>query len=176
MLDPQQKELLQFFTPVVSAFVAMTGIGVAIWLSILQRRIQDGQRKIQEGQRKIQEAQLKNSLYDRRFAVYEDSGEYLARIMRTNGDLESSDLQWYVPVLEKGNLLFGADVGAYLKELQDKAADIYVKSKEAKHKDVMKPFSGTDDHLAVAEMMKDFCGPMLDRRRALFWPYLKLEG
>ena len=175
MLDPQQKELLQFFTPVVPAFVAMTGIGVAIWLSILHAGFRTVNGKFRRASAKFRK-RSSNSLYDRRFAVYEDSGEYLARIMRTNGDLESSDLQWYVPVLEKGNLLFGADVGAYLKELQDKAADIYVKSKEAKHKDVMKPFSGTDDHLAVAEMMKDFCGPMLDRRRALFWPYLKLEG
>jgi hypothetical protein len=55
------------------------------------------------------------------------------------------------------------------------AGAVYAKSKGAKHKDVMKQYS-TDDHLAVNEMMKDCCGPMLERRKMLFRPYLKLEG
>ncbi len=122
MLNPTFKEVLQVFTPAVSALVAICAVVVAVRLGALQRRIQ-------EGQRKIQEAQLKNSLHDRRFAVYEASEEYLARIMRKNGDLESSDLQWYVPVVEKGELLFGPEVAAFLKELQNKAGDAYVKAK-----------------------------------------------
>jgi hypothetical protein len=169
VLTAQQKELLQVFTPVASACVAIVGIVVAVWLSILQRRIQDGQRKIQE-------AQLKNSLYDRRFAVYEGSGEYLARLMQKAGDLDLIDLQWYAPFVEKGELLFGPEVAGYLKELQNKAGDAYAKTKQAKHKDTVAEFGGTEDHLEVNAMLKDFCGPMLDRRKTVFYPYLKLEG
>jgi hypothetical protein len=176
MLTPEHKELVQIVTPIVSATVASIAVIVAVWLSILQRRIQDGQRKIQQGQHEIQKAQLKNSLYDRRFEVYHDRGEFLARIARKNGALDSTDLHWYAPIVEKGDLLFGPEVAAYLKELQEKGGGVYVKSGEAKHKDVMQPFSGTDDHLAVNKMMLDFCGPMRERREALFRPYLKLEG
>jgi hypothetical protein len=169
MLDPDLKEIIQVATPVLSALVGISAVVVAVRLGILQRRIQ-------EGQRRIQEAQLKNALYDRRFAVYDASEKFLVLIMQKNGAIETFDLQGFVGEVEKGELLFGPEVAAYLKELQTKAGEVYVKSCDAKHKDTLRPFGGTDDHLAVTEMMRDFCGPMLERRKALFRPYLKLEG
>jgi hypothetical protein len=112
MLTPQQKELLQVFTPVLSAFVGIAAVVVAIRLGILQRKIQEGQRKIQEGQ-------LKHPLYDKRFSVYEGSRMYMVRLMQMNAAVETADLETYVPEIEKGEFLFGNDVHNFLVKGQE---------------------------------------------------------
>jgi len=96
MLSPDQKELFQVFTPVLSALFGISAVVVAVSLGALQRRIQEGQRKIQEGQLKIQEGQLKHALFDKRVAVYEASEKFLVHIMQKNGSIEMFDLQAFV--------------------------------------------------------------------------------
>ena len=112
MLSPDQKELFQVFTPVLSALVGISAVVVAVRLGALQRRIQEGQRKIQEGQLKIQEGQLKHALFDKRFAVYEASEKFLVHIIQKNGAIDTFDLQAFVGEVEKGDLLFGSEVAA----------------------------------------------------------------
>jgi hypothetical protein len=131
MLSPDQKELFQVFTPVLSALVGISAVVVAVRLGALQRRIQEGQRKIQEGQLKIQEGQLMHALFDKRFAAYEASERFLVHIMQKNGAIETLDLQAFVGEVEKAEFLFGSEVAAYMKELQTKAGEVYVKSCDA---------------------------------------------
>ena len=97
--------------------------------------------------------------------------------MQKNGALDTFDLQGYLSVVEKGELLFGADteVADFLKDLQKKAGEIYAKTAVAKqlHK------SGNDatpENLEIGEMMKDFfSGSVQQRRIASFRPYLTLR-
>jgi hypothetical protein len=164
--NPTFRECIQTFSPIASTAVAVSAVGVAIWLGKLQRAIQ-------EGQRQIQEAQLKNALYDRRFSVYAGSLRYMTRLMQMNGAVESSDLEKYVPEVELGELLFGEEVRKFLVDLRELGINLYVMSREAAHLDTMQQES-TAKHLEVGEMMKELTGRMMERRTQVFRPYLKL--
>jgi hypothetical protein len=168
MIDPQLKEVIQVATPVLSALVGISAVVVAVRLGVLQRRIQEGQRKIQEGQ-------LKHSLYDKRFSVYEGSRIYMVRLMQRNGAVDPADLEAYVPEIEKGEFLFGEDVQKFLIDLRELGINLYVKATEAAHLQTIREDS-TTQHLEVTAMMKELCGAMLERRKSVFRPYLKLAG
>jgi len=162
------KECLQGLVPFLSALVAIFAVLMTFLLA-------KWQRSIQEGQRRIQKAQLENARYDRRFSVYEGALKYMVRLMQMNGAVDGSDLGTYVPEIEKGEFLFGSDVHKFLTDLRDLGIDLYVKSGEATRLSAMGKETNAKD-LEVGRLMEELSGAMMERRRQVFRPCLKLEN
>jgi hypothetical protein len=124
----QAKDWLDYVAPVATAFGALAAIGtvaVALRISNNQNRLQT---MLADRQLDMQERQLKKDLFDRRFAIFTDTLEFIGLVLRNDGNivLEGQEYRHFREAMQKAGMLFGTDVRNYLNGLDKTARDLYV--------------------------------------------------
>jgi hypothetical protein len=153
--------------PVVVSVVAVC---ITVWVALNQRKLQ---MWIATMQNELQARQLRKDLFDRRFAVYMGMREFLNFIQQRDGENaihEPEYRQWGV-TMEKAEMLFGPEVLAYLREVNEAAGKLYVY-----HTDEKKIIeSGNEKRMEEAKQIRDSIYELLPKRRNdMFRDYLTL--
>ena len=176
----QPKEWLDYVTPLGTLLAAAAAIitvivarGIAHNQNKLQETLAARQLDLQKAQLEQQERQLKKDLFDRRFTVFTDTGEFISFVLRQNGNisLNSGEYTQFWQTSEKAEMLFGADIREYLEDVQKTAGEFYVTAQgrekavatgdvDAIHK----------DHELLAHLGVD----LFQKRAKVFRPYLAL--
>jgi hypothetical protein len=75
-----------------------------------------------------QDRQLKKDLFDRRFKVFSDTGEFTAFVPLADGDisLNSDEYRQFWQTMETAEMLLGTDVTQYLEDIQRTASELNV--------------------------------------------------
>jgi hypothetical protein len=75
-------------------------------------------------QYKVNRGQFKLALLDRRMKVFEATIELIVAVLRA-GKLEHTDLTKFLVGTSERDFLFGSDINVYLKNVYDKAVELY---------------------------------------------------
>ena len=77
-------------------------------------------------QNDLQARQLRKDLFDRRFAVYSGTREFLNFVQQRDGEKVIHGPEYYQwrETLEKAEMLFGPEVLAYLREVDEAARNM----------------------------------------------------
>jgi hypothetical protein len=177
----QPKGWLDYIAPlgtILAAFAALMTVFVARRIArnqnVLQQVLADRQFELQKAQLEQQERQLKKDLFDRRFAVFTDTGDFLVYVIRQNGNisLTGPEYRQFSQTMEKAQMLFGADVGAYLEDVDKTARDFYVlaqgreRAVQTGDVDAIKQDGDVSVRIGV---------DLLQKRPVVFRPHLSLE-
>jgi hypothetical protein len=146
---------LAAFAPVIVSSVAII---ISIWVATRQND--------------LQARQLRKELFDRRFAVYTEVREFLMVVFQVNGHdaIHSPAYQRFLEAAEKAEMLFGAEVIAYLKDISTTVGKAYVYAAEEERivaaGAVKRIQEGSDIMIRLYDL--------LNRRNEVFRPYMSL--
>ncbi len=143
-------------------YAAITAIGVSLWVAFTQRR--------------IQERQLEQNLFDKRYAVFQIVEEFLIHVLQTDGSvkLTGDEYRRFRYAVEQAEFLFDADVNSYMKEVNQAVLDLHPKCFK---RDKLALMNQQDAELGVEiiKVLGEIGGPLLDKRKKVFGPYLQLS-
>jgi hypothetical protein len=134
----QPKYWLDYVTPlgtVLASVAALLAMLVARRIArnqdALQKELANRQIDLQKEQLEEQKRQLKKDLFDRRFAVFADTGDFIGYVLRENGNicLTGTEYRQFRQAMAKAEVLFGAQVREYLEDVHKTAGDFYVSAK-----------------------------------------------
>ena len=145
-----------------SALAAITAIGVSSWVAFKQRR--------------IQEWQLKQNLFDKRYAVFLAVEEFLMHVYGVDGSVKPTGDEYrrFRYAMDQAEFLFNADVNSYMKEVNQVAGNLHVKCFERDHLALMNQ-QNTELSVEILKMLGEISGPLLEKRKMAFGPYLQLS-
>ena len=128
-------------------------------------------RDIAQKQLDLQERQLRKDLYDRRFAVYRQTAEFLRPILGSPSSfrVESDESRKFAEAVQDAGMLFGADVCRYLKDVNTTAVDLWASySRMQQH---------PGDNNAIEESGRHFqhLKDLWDKRSNVFRPEMSLQ-
>jgi hypothetical protein len=173
----EPKSWLEYVPPWVTAVAALITVLVAALIARNQNKLQkalaDKQIEIQKSQLDQQARQLKKDLFDRRFAVFTDVLDFINYVLREDGNIQfgGPGQRQFWEAMEKAEMLFGKDVNAYLADVDTTARKLYVSAKG------MNKASATGDVEEInrnGELLSRLSDELLQRRKAVFRPYLSL--
>ena len=111
------------------AVAGFTAVAAAAWAASRAAGIAEGQRNIQRGQKDIQarqvhlgELKLRSDLFDRRFAVYEDTRRFLSAILTEGAPPSQEREHAFLVASERSRFLFRPQVYTDLNEVWRKAS------------------------------------------------------
>jgi hypothetical protein len=160
-------------TASASACAAIAAVFVSLRVAITQRR--------------IQEKQLKQDLFDKRYAVFLAVEEFLVHVDQINGSVKPTGDEYrrFRYAMEQAEFLFNADVNSYMKEVDQVARTLHEKCLERDHLALMKQQNTelsaeilkqyTELSLEIVKMLGEIIGPLPEKRKKVFGPYLQLS-
>jgi hypothetical protein len=162
MVTPAATNLLRLPPAAISAFAAITALAVSMWVAYEQRQ--------------LTRRQIKQSLYEKRYAVFLSAEEFLMYVLRVDGSIKlpSEEFRKFSYAAEQAQFLFGSDVVGYMNGLKKTALDLYPKTVERDHLARMnqqKPELNID----IINVLMEIGGPFLEGRAKVFGPYLQLS-
>jgi hypothetical protein len=95
---------------VFAALLTPTIAGIAVYIAWQQHKINRGQFRL--------------ALLERRFRVFDATGELIATVLR-QGRVSAEDLQKFLWETRDNEFLFGADIKAHLDEVYKQASSVY---------------------------------------------------
>jgi hypothetical protein len=96
--------------------------------NILQETLANKQLEIQKGQLEQQERQLRKDLFDRRFAVFTDTGEFMRPILSAPSGFtpQGEGYRKFGETMQIADMLFGPEVRKYLEDVDRTAVALWV--------------------------------------------------
>jgi hypothetical protein len=162
MFSSAVKDWVSVLAPSLSVLAAITALGLSARLAYAQRRIQEGQ--------------LKQSLYDKRYAVFLAVEEFLMHVLRENGSVKllGEEFRRFRYALEQAEFLFKTDVTNYMKQLDKTVQYLYAKAFTRDHLAAANQNDPQLD-LEITNVLMELGGPFIERRKMVFGPYLQLS-
>ena len=122
----------------------------------------------------MQGRQLKKDLFDRRFNVYTDTGDFLNYVRRNDGKIELSGPEYlrFHEAIEKAEMLFRQEVHKYLIEIRDTAGDFYAD----KFKENEAAITGNQEVINRLDELRKRLSALWKQRNDVFRPDLHLES
>ena len=159
MLSPETKDWISVVTAVASAASAIIALAIAVWVFVQQRR--------------LQRQQLRQDLFDKRFAVYAAVETLMVDIIRLTGSVTWTDQGKFLAAIEPAEFLFGADVTAYLGEIQELVKALSGKEKEGTTQNTYGEdvIAETPERTAILQAL----GSLNKRSNEVFGPYLVIH-
>jgi type II secretory pathway pseudopilin PulG len=117
--------------PVVAAVAALIAVIVTRTIArnqnTLQETLANKQFDLQKAQQEQQERQLKKDLFDRRFAVFKDTGEFISPILSTPTSFtpQGDGYRRFGETLQLAEMLFDPEVREYLEDINSTAVDLW---------------------------------------------------
>jgi hypothetical protein len=145
-----------------SALAAITAIGVSSWVAFKQRR--------------IQEWQLKQNLFDKRYAVFLAVEEFLMHVYGVDGSVKPTGDEYrrFRYAMEQAEFLFDTDVNSYMTEVNQTVSGMHEKCfKRDKLAEIHQP--DTELSIEILKVLGEISGPLLEKRKMVFGPYLQLS-
>ena len=162
MLSQAARDWVSVLAPTASALAAVTALGLSLWVAFKQRQ--------------IQERQLKQSLYDKRYAVFLTVEEFLNYVLRVNGsvNLLGDEVRRFLYAKEQAEFLYKRDVVDYMEQLWQSVRVLYDKACKRDH---LKKMNRQDDELnvGIVKTTIEINEAFVERRKKLFGPYLQLS-
>ena len=118
------------FATLVTGIVA---VGGATLIGLRQVGISDRQSAIMERQVGLDELKLRSDLFDRRFAVYEATRQFLAEIVAHADEPEKETQNRFLWAVDQSRFLFSSDVSARLTDLWRRSCGFFAVKKMMKH-------------------------------------------
>lgn len=153
---------MSVLAPTLSAFAAISALAISLWVA--------------HEQRKLSRSQLKHSYFEKRYAVFRATEDFLNHVLRVDGSLKlvSDEFRTFHYALEQAEFLFGPDVVGYMNELKKTVVDIHPQVFERDHLALMKLQKLELDTEITAVLMR-LAGPLTEKRKQVFGPYLQLS-
>ena len=154
--------LLSLPAPAISAFAAITALAVSLWVAYEQRQ--------------LTRRQIKQSLYEKRYAVFLAAEKFLMYVLKVDGSisLSSEEFRKFHYAAEQAQFLFGSDVVGYMTRLKETACDLYPKTSERDHLARMNQHKSELD-IKINNVLMEIGGPFVEERARVFGPYLRLS-
>jgi hypothetical protein len=161
MVIPAATELVNL-PAIVSALAATTALAVSLWVEYAQRQ--------------LIRRQIKQSLYEKRYAIFLAAEDFLMHVLRVDGSIKlpSEEFRKFHDATEQTEFLFGADVVAYMDQLKKTACDLYPKAFERDHLAAMNQQKPELD-LEITKALMEIGGRFVEKRKEVFGPYLQLS-
>ncbi len=122
-----QGGLLDYVVPLAAALTATA----AIWTVIVARTIARNQNNLQTTlagrQEQLQERQLRKDLYDRRFKVFTDTGDFIRPVLSSPTAFcpQSDEYRRFEETMQHATFLFGTEVRAYLEDVRGTTVGVW---------------------------------------------------
>jgi hypothetical protein len=108
-------------------------VGAAVLVGLRQAKISDQQRIILAQQVELDAFRLRHELFERRFAIYEDTQRYISSIFK-DGDAPSDRIQnAYLGTVDKAKFLFKPSVCGDLDEIWKKSQRLFQLKRQFAH-------------------------------------------
>ena len=149
-------DMFAAFAPIV---VSILAIGISIWVATRQND--------------LQARQLRKDLFDRRFAVYTGTREFLNFVQQRDGEklLQGPEYGQWAETIERAEMLFGPEVLVYLREVDMAARNLYVY--HAEEQKIIE--AGNEKRMEEGKQLRERIYEVLPKRRnEVFRSYLSL--
>ena len=143
---------------------------VALVIGLIAAGIAYRQYEVARAQHEVTRAKLKLDLFEKRYAIFEQTWNFLSTIVREGPG--ATALPTFGNIIPQASFLFGKEVEAYMRESSEKQTELwFIESRVRANNNVMLP----EDIDRDVELMAWFTGQASAGVQLVFAPYLDFE-